>query len=63
MFIFKNGLPGENVEYQITVSKRNYAKGTVLKIAEESPHRVTPPCPISDDAAAAAFSIVTRKQN
>ena len=41
----KNGLPGENVEYQITVSKRNYAKGTVLKIAEESPHRVTPPCP------------------
>ena len=37
-------LPGELVDVQITQAKKDFARGTVASIVEQSEHRVAPPC-------------------
>ncbi len=38
------GLPGERVRVRLTEEKRNFARGELVEILEESPHRITPHC-------------------
>ncbi len=38
-------LPGESAEIEITESKERFARGRMVKLVEESPDRITPPCP------------------
>ena len=38
-------LPGETAEIEITENKERFARGRVVKLLEESPERITPPCP------------------
>jgi len=38
-------LPGETAEIEITESKERFARGRIVKLLEESPGRITPPCP------------------
>jgi 23S rRNA (uracil1939-C5)-methyltransferase len=38
-------LPGETAEVEITESKERFARGRMVKLVEESPNRITPPCP------------------
>lgn len=37
--------PGDEIEAEITVIKKNYAEGILKRIIKPSPLRVTPPCP------------------
>lgn len=37
--------PGDEIEAEITVIKKNYAEGVLRKIIKPSPLRITPPCP------------------
>ncbi|MGE5654934.1 MAG: 23S rRNA (uracil(1939)-C(5))-methyltransferase RlmD, partial [Bacillota bacterium] len=39
-------LPEEAAEIRITEVKKNFARGRLHRITQESPHRVTPRCPI-----------------
>ncbi len=38
--------PGDELEVQITESKRTFAKANILKILKPSPHRVSPDCKV-----------------
>jgi 23S rRNA (uracil1939-C5)-methyltransferase len=38
------GLPGERVRIRLTEEKRNFARGEIIEILEESPLRITPRC-------------------
>jgi 23S rRNA (uracil1939-C5)-methyltransferase len=38
-------LPGEVVETEVVWSKKNYCQGRLIRIIENSPDRVDPPCP------------------
>lgn len=38
------GIPGEEVQIEITESKKGYLMGRIMGIAESSPDRVLPPC-------------------
>ncbi|QKS70468.1 23S rRNA (uracil(1939)-C(5))-methyltransferase RlmD [Paenalkalicoccus suaedae] len=42
----KNGLPGEEAEVKVVLTKKNYGFGRIIKLTKESPSRVEPPCPI-----------------
>ncbi len=45
--VFVQGvLPGEIAKIQLSVVKKNYAVGTLLAIAKDSPERVEPRCPV-----------------
>lgn len=44
--IFVEGtLPQEKAEVEVTLSKKTYSKGALLRLIEPSPHRTDPPCP------------------
>ena len=38
------GLPGERVEIEIVHRRRNFARGTLIRVLQAAPTRVTPPC-------------------
>ena len=38
-------LPGETAEIEITEQKERFARGKAVKLLEESPDRIAPPCP------------------
>jgi len=38
------GLPGERVRVRLTEEKRGFARGELMEILEDSPHRITPRC-------------------
>lgn len=40
------GIPGEEVQIEITESKKGYLVGRILGIADSSPDRIIPPCPL-----------------
>ncbi len=40
------GIPGEEVQIEITESKKGYLMGRITGISDVSPHRVIPPCPL-----------------
>mgnify|MGYP001466621041 CR=1 FL=1 len=42
------GVQGETLLVEVTKVKSTYAHARIVKILEESPNRVTPPCPIFD---------------
>lgn len=44
----KNALPNEEVEVEITKTKKNYSEGKIKKIIKESPKRVKPKCKYYD---------------
>lgn len=45
MIVFiEAGLPGDQVEIEVTKTKKNYAQGKLVKIIEPSPDRIEPPC-------------------
>lgn len=45
--VFVDGaLPGEEIEAQIQVRKKTYARATLKEITQASPERVTAPCPV-----------------
>ncbi len=39
------GVPGDRVEVRITVDKKRFRRGEVVRIVDPSPDRVEPPCP------------------
>jgi 23S rRNA (uracil1939-C5)-methyltransferase len=39
-------LPGESVEIEIKEDRKTYSRGSLVRVLEPSPDRVTPPCPI-----------------
>jgi len=41
----EGALPGESVRVAIRQSRKDYAKGVVVDVLQESPHRVRPECP------------------
>jgi 23S rRNA (uracil1939-C5)-methyltransferase len=41
----RGALPGEVVEAEITVEKKDWARALTITVEEASPDRVTPPCP------------------
>lgn len=41
----EGALPGETVQFQYTLKKKDYDQGVVVSIIEPSPQRVTPACP------------------
>ncbi|MDX8046821.1 23S rRNA (uracil(1939)-C(5))-methyltransferase RlmD [Gracilibacillus sp. S3-1-1] len=40
------GLPGEKAEVKVVKVKKNFGFGRLIKVTEESEHRVTPPCDV-----------------
>ena len=40
------GAPGDRLVARIGEVKKNYARGTLVRVVEPSPHRVVPPCPV-----------------
>ncbi len=44
-FFVEGALPGEKVLVRILIEKPNYAKASLLRVLEPSPHRIIPVCP------------------
>ncbi|WP_018249221.1 23S rRNA (uracil(1939)-C(5))-methyltransferase RlmD [Orenia marismortui] len=42
------GVPGEIAKVKITQVKKNYGRGEIIEVIEESEDRITPSCPFSD---------------
>lgn len=40
------GAPGDRLIARVSEVKKNYARASLVKVVEPSPHRVTPPCPV-----------------
>jgi 23S rRNA (uracil1939-C5)-methyltransferase len=58
--IFVDGaLPEEEVEVQITLQKKNYAKANLLCILKASPHRIDPPCEYFDECGGCSLQHAT----
>jgi 23S rRNA (uracil1939-C5)-methyltransferase len=45
-FFVPGALPGERVQAQVTVLKKNYGQARLSKLLVPSPDRITPPCPV-----------------
>ena len=45
-FFVPGALPGERVQAQVTVLKKNYGQARLSKLLVPSPDRVKPPCPV-----------------
>jgi 23S rRNA (uracil1939-C5)-methyltransferase len=46
LVVFVDGaMVGEAVQARITERRRNFARATVVRVDEPSPHRIAPPCP------------------
>ena len=41
----EGALPGEVVDFELTVTKKDFSRGTVVRVIEPSADRVVPPCP------------------
>lgn len=48
-------LPGELAEVEITESKERFARGRAVKLIEDSPERVAPPCPYFSNCGGCAY--------
>lgn len=47
MTLFVSGvLPGESAEVKITEIRKNFARGSLVRLLKASPDRVAPPCPV-----------------
>ena len=40
----RGALPGELVEVEVSIAKKDFAKGVAVEVLEESPHRIEPQC-------------------
>ncbi|MFZ5825067.1 MAG: 23S rRNA (uracil(1939)-C(5))-methyltransferase RlmD [Bacillota bacterium] len=40
------GAPGDRLVARVSEVKKNYARASLVRVAEPSPHRVEPPCPV-----------------
>ncbi len=40
------GAPGDRLVARVSEVKKNYARASLVKVLEPSPHRVAPPCPV-----------------
>lgn len=61
--IFVEGaLPSEIVKVEISVLKKNYAKGTLLQIIKESPNRVKPICPLFEQCGGCQIMHLSYKE-
>ena len=52
-------LPSEIVKAEITVVKKSYAKGKLLKIEKTSPYRTQPSCPVYENCGGCQISHLT----
>ena len=48
-------LPGERVQAEVTEEHKNFVRARALSIAQSSPHRETPVCPVFDLCGGCAF--------
>jgi 23S rRNA (uracil1939-C5)-methyltransferase len=51
----KNALPFEEIMYEITEDKKNYARGETVEILSPSLQRLKPPCPYYGDCGGCDF--------
>ena len=55
----RGALPGEEVEVEITETKKRFARGKVLSLLTASPHRISPACPYAAACPGCAFQHCT----
>ena len=52
---FRGGVPGETAEINVTVAKRNYARGEWVRAVEPCPERIACRCPLAPGGAVRNF--------
>jgi len=58
----EGALPGETVEVEIFQSKKKFARGRMIGIVENSPHRIEPPCPYTRDCGGCQYQHVSYEE-
>ena len=57
-----DGVPGEEVEVELTDIRKRFSRGNVRRVMQASPNRVKPPCRIADQCGGCAWQHVEPKE-
>ncbi len=61
IFIY-GGAPGDVLDVEITLKKKNYLEAKILKIVSEGPERRMPPCPIAGRCGGCSWQHLSEKE-
>ena len=61
--VFVSGaVPGDIVEAELTASEKTFSRARVVRVAEASPNRVTPACPLAGACGGCPWAAISREE-
>ena len=61
--VFVSGaVPGDVVEAELTASEKSFSRARVVRVAEASPNRVTPACPLAGACGGCPWAAISREE-